>query len=117
MKHDVMAVADIAVGQVAEVNVGGTSIALVRLSETEFRALRDRCPHQGARLSAGRVTPFVTGEHTGVYEIDTARLVLRCPWHGYEFELETGHCPVDAATTRVKTYAVMVEGGRVLVER
>lgn len=37
---------------------------------------RDVCPHMGAPLSEGRY--------------DAKRGVLVCPWHGYEFDAESG---------------------------
>jgi nitrite reductase/ring-hydroxylating ferredoxin subunit len=54
----------------------------------------------------------VEGE-PGVYEL-TGRRTLRCPWHGWEFDLETGVC-VDEPALRAAVYAVRVEGDRVLV--
>ena len=35
--------------------------------------------------------------------------VLACPWHGWEFDLETGRCP-DDPRMRVATYPVRVDG-------
>jgi nitrite reductase (NADH) small subunit len=40
---------------------------------------------------------------------------VRCPWHGWEYDLETGVCPDDDAM-RVAVYPVRIEAGRVLVE-
>ena len=40
--------------------------------------------------------------------------VLRCPWHGWEFDLETGAC-LDDPALRAAVYPVRVEGDRVLV--
>ena len=42
--------------------------------------------------------------------------ILRCPWHGWEFDLETGKSLFDPEGERVKTYAVVVEGDRVVLE-
>ena len=39
-------------------------------------AVRDRCPHMGASLAEGTL---VRGR-------------VRCSWHGWEFDLETGRC-------------------------
>ena len=36
--------------------------------------------------------------------------ILRCPWHGWEFELSTGRL-VAPLRERVKTYDVTVEPG------
>jgi nitrite reductase/ring-hydroxylating ferredoxin subunit len=40
--------------------------------------------------------------------------VLRCPWHGWEFDLENGGC-LDDAAIHVAVYPVRVDSGRVLV--
>ncbi|MDX6546104.1 MAG: Rieske-like [2Fe-2S] domain, partial [Gaiellales bacterium] len=37
------------------------------------------------------------------------------PWHGWEFDLESGVCP-DDGRMRVAVYPVQVRDGRVLVE-
>jgi nitrite reductase/ring-hydroxylating ferredoxin subunit len=41
--------------------------------------------------------------------------VLRCPWHGWEFDLETGVCR-DEPSLRAAVYPARVADGRVLVE-
>jgi nitrite reductase/ring-hydroxylating ferredoxin subunit len=51
----------------------------------------------------------------GVLEYDSDRLVLSCPWHGWEFDVETGRAIWDESY-RAKTYATTVRDGRVLVE-
>ena len=35
--------------------------------------------------------------------------ILRCPWHGWEFDITTGRSIVNSHRTRVKTYEVTVE--------
>jgi 3-phenylpropionate/trans-cinnamate dioxygenase ferredoxin subunit len=35
--------------------------------------------------------------------------ILRCPWHGWEFDLATGRSVFDPNRTRVKSYPVEVE--------
>jgi nitrite reductase (NADH) small subunit len=42
--------------------------------------------------------------------------VLRCPWHGWEFDLETGESLFDPERWRVRVYPVRVEDGEILVE-
>jgi 3-phenylpropionate/trans-cinnamate dioxygenase ferredoxin subunit len=43
--------------------------------------------------------------------------VLRCPWHGYEFEVGSGTCPADPENLRVRSFPVSVEAGIVIIER
>jgi nitrite reductase (NADH) small subunit len=50
----------------------------------------------------------------GVYEL-TGRRTLRCPWHGWEFDLDTGVC-LDEPSLRTAVYPVRVEGGRIMLE-
>jgi 3-phenylpropionate/trans-cinnamate dioxygenase ferredoxin subunit len=81
----------------------------------EFRALRDVCPHQGAELSVGAVVRSVTAEQPGCYELDRERVLVRCPWHGWEFDLATGQSWCDPKRQRTKLYPVSVEPGEALV--
>jgi len=37
--------------------------------------------------------------------------ILRCPWHGWEFDLITGRSIFNPHKMRVKTYEVTVEPG------
>ena len=64
---------DFAEGQVQARAVGEKQVALVRQDGTLY-ALDGRCPHQGGPLGEGTVC-------------DGA---LRCPWHGYDFDLKSG---------------------------
>lgn len=79
------------------VEFDGKKVA-VFLSDGEFYALENECPHQGGPLGDGKV------EGSNVY----------CPWHGYEFDLTTGeHAQLNSMC--VTTYSVFVEDGTVYV--
>ncbi|MDQ2982800.1 MAG: Rieske (2Fe-2S) protein [Actinomycetota bacterium] len=109
----------VAVGAVADLErdgrliarVGGREIGVLA-SNGELRALRNRCPHHGAPLCLGTVREREAGR-PGSYELGGGR-VLRCPWHGWEFDLETGECLEDSAV-RVATYETRLLDGRVEV--
>jgi nitrite reductase/ring-hydroxylating ferredoxin subunit len=77
-----------------------------------LHALRNRCPHVGSPLCRGPVRARERGT-AGLYQ-PPERQVLRCPHHGWEFDLETGVCLEDAAM-RVAVFPVKVEDARVLV--
>jgi nitrite reductase/ring-hydroxylating ferredoxin subunit len=93
--------------------VNGREIGVVAGPDGTLRGIRNRCPHHGGPLSLGRVGERVEGE-PGVYAL-TGRSSLRCPWHGWEFDLETGAC-LDEPTLRAAVYPVRVEGGRILIQ-
>jgi nitrite reductase/ring-hydroxylating ferredoxin subunit len=99
------------------VDLDQVAIVIVRDSLGELHALRDRCSHQGARLSAGYLEPVASGEDVGDYRLETQRQVIRCPAHRYEFDLDTGQSLADPLNDRVKTYDVKVEEGVVVVYR
>ena len=74
--------------------------------------VRNRCPHSGAPLCRGRVRDREAGE-PGAYALAGER-VLRCPWHGWEFDLESGRC-LDDAAMRAAVYPVEIADGAVRV--
>ncbi len=63
-------------GRVMTVTAGHTGICLTHV-EGEFTALDNKCPHQGGPLGEGSI-------ENGL---------LRCPWHGWDFNPCTGRSP------------------------
>lgn len=83
----------------ARVTLGGHSYALFRDHTGRAAALRDRCPHRFAPLSAGTVRP--DGR-------------LACPYHGWNFDAEgRGASPTQPSLTRcdVESFRVVERYG------
>ncbi len=82
----------------------------------KYHALRNLCPHEGAELCRGVVTGM--NEAAGVGEFRWVREgeILRCPWHGWEFDLLTGRSVFNPNEVRVKTYETVVESYEVDVD-
>jgi nitrite reductase/ring-hydroxylating ferredoxin subunit len=91
------------------VEVAGRSIGVFNLNG-EFFALRNRCPHQGGPLCAGSLGGLIVSSGPGEYHYSRAGEMLRCPWHGWEFDIRTGQSWFDPARVRVRSYQVTVEG-------
>lgn len=71
-----------------------------------FYAIRNFCPHEAAQLCLGKVMGTNLPTSTcGEYEWGREGMILRCPWHGWEFDLEDGRSLFDPRY-RVKTYQV-----------
>jgi nitrite reductase (NADH) small subunit len=116
-KHDICGVDEVPAGSKRAIKIGATPAVLVRHEDGTFYALRDSCAHMGARLSEGRFQPRMESDGNGCYEVSSTDWVVRCPWHGFEFDIKSGRCLGDPAGFGVRTYTVSVEDGRVVVER
>jgi nitrite reductase/ring-hydroxylating ferredoxin subunit len=109
-KHVVGLLSALPPGTVQRVDVGTRAVVVVNESGRLF-ALRDTCPHRGARLSDGTVVGALSSDVPGEYAFDGSRRLIKCPWHGWEFDLATGQSWCDPTRTRVKPYPVTVESG------
>lgn len=103
-------------GRLTKVEIPGKDIYVLRAEDDVWFAIKNTCPHHGAPLCFGTTVgtwlPSAPGEY--VYGLDNR--VIRCPHHGYEYDLETGKALfVPDVSERVVRYEVLVEDGRVLV--
>jgi 3-phenylpropionate/trans-cinnamate dioxygenase ferredoxin subunit len=107
-KHVVGRVSELPPGTRHRAQVGGRGIAVFNV-EGRYYALRDICPHRGAQLSAGTVVGSLTGRFAGDYRYDETRMLVKCPWHGWEFDLATGQSWCEPERERVRPYPVTIE--------
>ena len=94
-------------------DLDGRSVGVFNV-EGAFFALHNRCPHRGGALCLGPVTGTTLSSDDGRYVYGRAGRILRCAWHGWEFEIESGRSLVDPKV-RAKTFPVVVEDGGVYV--
>ncbi|HEX4705937.1 MAG TPA: thiamine pyrophosphate-binding protein [Pseudonocardiaceae bacterium] len=85
-------------GRVRGVVVAGRTVALSRCGD-RFGALENRCPHQGGPLGEGSIE----------------KGLLRCPWHGYDYDPITGR-PPEGFSDGVPTYPVQQRDDGVYVQ-
>lgn len=104
---------ELAEGGMKEVTAEGREILLARAGDA-FYAVDSTCPHMGGNLSKGKL------EGT----------IVTCPVHGSQFDLSDGHvirwtnfpglvssvAKVIKRPRPLKTYAVKLEGDRILIE-
>ena len=72
---------ELPVGRVKTVTAGTHSFALTNI-DGQFTAMDNRCPHQGGPLGEGSIEVGNDGQ-----------CWLRCPWHGWDFDPQTGRSP------------------------
>ncbi len=81
----------------------------------KFHAIKNVCPHAGAPLCMGHIQTTHRPGAVGEFDPALEGRVLRCPWHGWEFDIVTGKGLYDAHG-RVATYPCEVdENGNVVV--
>jgi 3-phenylpropionate/trans-cinnamate dioxygenase ferredoxin subunit len=97
------------------VEVAGRSIGVFNL-KGEFFALRNSCPHQGGPLCSGRAIGFVYAATPGEYQYSRQGEILRCPWHGWEFDIRTGQSYCDPEKIKARAYPVEAKPGSAVVE-
>ncbi len=95
--------------------VKGRPIAIFNLEGT-FYGLLNRCPHQGGSLCDGIVTGLLQSSAPGQYSYTRKGEIIRCPWHGWEFDIRTGQSYCDPARIRTRTYTVETTSGAAVVE-
>ena len=83
-------------GRVKTVTAGARSMALTHFNG-KYTAMDNRCPHQGGPLGEGSIEVGKDG-----------RCWLRCPWHGWDFDPETGKPPGGHEDTGQQLYPVEV---------
>ncbi len=101
-------------GTISVTACGGREVGIVRWRD-RFHALKNVCPHQNGPVCAGILSARLTGAVPGAMELDEEAPVIACPWHGWEFDVRSGHALSDRRY-RLRLYDVRVAGGRVLVD-
>jgi 3-phenylpropionate/trans-cinnamate dioxygenase ferredoxin subunit len=114
-RHVVAAARDLPDGSRLAVTLEGRPIVVFSIAGA-FYALLNRCPHQGGPLCEGSLGGMVEASEPGQYRYTRAGEILRCPWHGWEFDVRTGQSWWDPSRVRVRTYPAAVETGAALVE-
>jgi nitrite reductase/ring-hydroxylating ferredoxin subunit len=112
-KHVVGTVDEIPPGTRKIVEIAGRSIGVFNVNG-EYFALLNRCPHQAGPLCKGNAHGFLRSGAVGEYDYSRPGEILRCPWHGWEFDIRTGQSWFDPRGVRVRRYDVSVEPGAAL---
>lgn len=115
--YHVTSVDDMEEGDRLLVDIDGQSIAIFRGSE-EFYAISNYCQHQGGPMCKGRMlNPLDSKKNEDKWELsqDSEVPTVSCPWHGWEYELETGQ-HVAPTKYNLPTYDTMVKDGKLYVK-
>lgn len=99
---------EIAPGQRRIVEANGREIGVFNV-EGRFYAMLNRCPHLGAPLCEGGVVNQIESSVPGDVRLDTGRTFVTCPYHNWEFDVETGQSYWNPRL-RARPFTVALEG-------
>lgn len=105
--------ADYDLGERRVVEIEGKRIGVFNV-DGDYYALHDRCPHMAGSLCGGPVTGTSLESEPGTFIYGREGELVRCGWHGWEFEISTGKCLVDERM-RAKKYVVTVEDNHLIL--
>jgi nitrite reductase/ring-hydroxylating ferredoxin subunit len=99
-QHKIGTLEDLPQGESLGVEVGGLEIAAFNV-DGELYALQNKCIHKQGPMSEA--------------EINENKETVCCPWHYWEFELDSGEFVVDR-DKGLRTFDVEVDGDDILVD-
>jgi nitrite reductase/ring-hydroxylating ferredoxin subunit len=115
MRVEVCASEELPAGEMIGTKLGPMPVVVVRAPDGTLHAVLDKCLHQGGPLSKGRLGA-ASLESSGVddYRDDRAGEILRCPWHGFEYDIRNGSLLAEPSRC-LRTFTVTEEDGKVFV--
>jgi uncharacterized membrane protein/nitrite reductase/ring-hydroxylating ferredoxin subunit len=90
---------ELRVNQMMLVHINGKRVVIGR-TENGFVAFDDHCTHRGGTLADGSMTCGI----------------VQCPWHGSQFDCRTGEVKAGPAHSAIRTYALRIDGDRLLLK-
>jgi nitrite reductase/ring-hydroxylating ferredoxin subunit len=115
MQVEVCASDELPAGHKIATRLGPMPVVVVRAPDGSLHALLDKCLHQGGPLSWGRLGSDSSGScDVGDYRRERAGEIIRCPWHGFEYDIRTG-CLLAEPSRCLRTFTVTEDDGRIFV--
>lgn len=111
MRHFVCDVQELAGTRQKLIEIGGKEIGVYYV-DGDVYAWLGVCPHRGAPMCRGLVSGTHLPSRVYEYEYGMENQILRCPFHGWEFNLKTGRLLLDDEV-KLRGYETVVEDGRV----
>ena len=63
----------------------------------------------------GLITGLAVGDRPGEFRMIRKGEMVRCPWHGWEFDIRTGQSWCEPAKVRARTYPTEIAAGAEVV--
>lgn len=106
---------ELGLGEMMKGQVGPIPVVVIRANDGTLHGLVAKCLHQGGPLDRGKLYERMTPvKDVGEYVPDDCE-ILKCPWHGYEYDIRTG-CVLADPSRRLQQFTVREEGDEIVVE-
>lgn len=116
MKQVVCHKEELSPGEMRPAQLGPIRVVVVRAMDGTLHALAAKCLHQGGPLDEGAIYDHTAStSEVGEYRTEPDREIIKCPWHGYEYDIRTGQTVFDE-TRCLQTFVSREEGDQIVVE-
>lgn len=118
MKQVVLKKEAIRPGELKEVMFNRLSIVVCRTLDDQYYAFSNRCIHQGAPISKGALCGTSAPTDTlREYNYVREGEILRCPWHGREFDVKDEGRMLADHNCKLGVFQVFVEGEKIIISK
>ena len=104
---------ELPVGERRLIKANGKSIGVFNTGK-QVVAVLNICPHAYAPVCRGKVGGTTLPSKAGEFVWGRENEILRCPWHGWEFDLHSGQCLTDRR--KLKRFPVQIRDDEIYVE-
>ncbi len=104
---------ELPVGARRIIEAAGKSIGVFNTG-AQIVAVLNLCPHEFAPVCKGKLSGTTLPSQPGEFIWGRENEILRCPWHGWEFDLHTGECLTDRR--KLRRFSVILREDAVYVE-
>ena len=109
----ISALADLGRGDRRLISIEGKSIGVFNTG-SQIVAVLNICPHAFAPVCRGKLGGTTLPSEPGQFIWGRDNEILRCPWHGWEFDLHSGQCLTDRR--QLKRFPVVIRDEAIYVE-
>ncbi|HET7579491.1 MAG TPA: Rieske (2Fe-2S) protein [Bacillales bacterium] len=105
-------------GTMTTTMLGRIPVVVCRTLDGNFYAFSNQCIHQGAPMSKGIMCGASAPTDTpGEYRYEKESEILRCPWHGREYDIKKEGRMLADPNRKLPGFHVSVEENNVVVSK
>lgn len=114
-RKPVAKVDEISPGKHKIISIGKKTIGIFNVNGN-ISAILNVCPHELGPICQGKVSGTTLPSQPGEYNWGREGEIIFCPWHGWEFDLQTGACLTDSRV-RLRIFPTSIEDGVIYIHQ